>query len=303
MKKNNSLLARNKREQNWGWLFCAPLVLGFIFVYLEVIINSIRFCFSNIKMTPTGYTLEPVGLGHFFTALFEDENFTRNVISSLGTAVWNIPAIVIFSLMLATFLNQKIKGRGIFQALFFLPVIMSTGFVASSMTSAASISSISTGISASSGSVDLSSIISVLEDFNFSSNLISTITSFINDIYGVINNSGVQIILFLAGIQALSPSVYEAATIEGATGWEKFWKITFPMISPIILVNFIYTSIDYLTSNTNSVIQMVTLNSRTSVGSRGLAAAMSWMYFLVIIIVVLLVFLVGRKLVVETEEV
>ena len=116
--------------------------------------------------------------------------------------------------------------------------------------------------------------------------LVKYITEAVNNIYDIINRSGVQMLVFLAGLQSISPAIYESCSIDGATAWETFWKITFPMISPMILVNAIYTVIDSFTSSSNSVITLIKTKSQQSIG---LGSAMAWMYFLVVILVIAIV--------------
>jgi ABC-type sugar transport system permease subunit len=116
--------------------------------------------------------------------------------------------------------------------------------------------------------------------------LVSYVVTIINDIYGIVNRSGVQMLIFLAGLQSISPAIYEACKIDGATGWETFWKITFPMISPMILVNTIYTVIDSFTSADNSVMTYIANHyDKSTVQS----SAMAWIYFVIVILIVLVV--------------
>jgi ABC-type sugar transport system permease subunit len=114
--------------------------------------------------------------------------------------------------------------------------------------------------------------------------LVTVVVSIVNQIYDIVNRSGVQMLIFLAGLQSISPAIYEACRIDGCTAWETFWKITFPMISPMILVNGVYTIIDSFTTNSNSV--MAYINSVYQ-GSEGqvLSSAMAWMYFLIVMVI------------------
>ena len=125
-------------------------------------------------------------------------------------------------------------------------------------------------------------IMALFENVQIASGAISYIVKLVNDIYNIINYSGVQMLIFLAGLQAISPSIYEACQIEGATGWETFWKITFPMISPMILVNAVYTIIDSFTRNNNPVMSYINSYS----GSEEVSLAMSWMYFLIVMLII-----------------
>lgn len=300
-----SMSKLQRRQNRVAWWFVLPFVIGLILIYSEVLINSIAFCFSEVSVGMDGYVLNNIGLGNFKKALLEDENFNRNVVSAFSSIATSVPTIVIFSLFVATLLNAEMKGRGFFRALFFLPVIISTGIVTITEGSYASIdfnnmTSVSTGLSNSSV-FDISQIVEVLSEIKLSTGLVTFITNTIYNIYNIVNCSGVQIILFLAGLQSISPSVFEAASIEGASGWEQFWKITFPMMGPMILVNTIYTVIERLTASDNAVMAMVSDSGRTSVNDYGLSAAMSWMYFLLTILLLALVAFFGSKAIKKLE--
>lgn len=295
-----------KRQNRVGWFFVLPFLIGFFGIYLDVIINSVSFCFSEVTMSNKGYGLVGVGFKNFHVALFEDPNFNRNVVSAFSSVLTSIPTIVIFSLFVAVLLNSNMKGRGFFRALFFLPVIVATGIITATegtytLSSMDNMTGVSSGL-ATSSLFDIEQITAVLSEVNLSRNVVSFITSTITNIYDVVNCSGVQIILFLAGLQSISPSIFEAAAIEGASGWEQFWKITFPMLGPLVLVNCIYTAIDRLTTSSNAVMKMVSNSAKTSVNDFGLSAAMSWMYFLLIVVLLLVIVLIGRFTVLRSQE-
>ena len=301
--KSTSLWQRQNRV---GWFFVLPFIIGFLGIYIDVIVNSVSFCFSEVVMSKDGYGLSWVGLKNFKVALLEDANFNRNVVSSFSSVLTSIPTIVIFSLFVAVLLNSKIRGRGFFRALFFLPVIVATGIVTSTegsytLSSMVSMTGVSSGVSVSS-LFDIEQLTAVLSEVNLSRGVINFIISTITNIYDVVNCSGVQIILFLAGLQSISPSIFEAATMEGASSWEQFWKITFPMLGPLVLVNCIHTAIDRLTTSSNTIMKMVSNSSNTSVNDFGLSAAMSWMYFLLIVVLLLVIVLIGRLTVLRMQE-
>lgn len=302
-KKYDSLL---DRQGKYGWLFILPFVLGVVFIYSDVLVDSLKFSFSNIIMNTNGYTLNFVGFDHYLNIFTVNAQFLPSLVSSVSSLFTSIPVIVIFSLFIATVLNQKMRGRAAFRAIFFIPVILATGVVASAesgnavLSNLQNMSGVSSGISSGTSILDMSNIKTALSSLYISANAINFVINLVNNIYSVVNTSGVQIILFLAGLQSISPSVYEAASIEGATGWESFWKITLPMISPIILVNCIYTTIDMFTSSTNSIMQLIstTLNSTNGYG---IASAMAWIYFIAICLFLGIIALLGKKLVFHQE--
>ncbi len=299
-KKKKRIASLDKRKARVGWLFILPFVIGFVLVYLPLIVDSIRFSFMEVNLaTGGGYTYTFVGFKNYQTALFEDPQFVQTLVSGITQMIFDIPAIVIFSLFMALLLNQKMVGRAAFRAIFFVPVILSTGLIgsidmASSLTTQmGSESSIDTG----SGTNVVSEIVSAVdieklfENMQIGTELVEYVVSMVNNIFSIVNRSGVQILIFLAGLQSISPAIYESCEIDGATAWETFWKITFPMISPMILVNSIYTVIDSFTSPSNAVMSFINTAYYKTDG-RVISSAMAWMYFLIIIALVVVVGLV-----------
>ena len=218
------------------------------------------------------------------------------LVSGLQQLLLDVPAILIFSLFIAVLLNQKIVGRAAFRAIFFVPVILSTGLILQidvSNTSLMSYMSDSEGIGTNAAqTTSVAEIVSAMDiEYLFSNmkvggGMAKYVSSILNNIYNIVNRSGVQMLIFLAGLQSISPAIYESCSVEGASAWETFWKITFPMISPMILVNFIYTIIDALTSSTNSV--MVYINQvYGEAGKDTLSVAMAWIYFAIVIVAVI----------------
>jgi ABC-type sugar transport system permease subunit len=195
---------------------------------------------------------------------------------------------------MAVLLNQKMVGRAAFRAIFFIPVILSTGLMegieASNILSEYMESA--EGIEDGSGQNSAADIVSAIDverlfaNMKVGQGLVEYVTVAINNIYDIVNRSGVQLLIFLAGLQSISPAIYESCQMDGATGWETFWKITFPMISPMILVNAVYTVIDSFTTNSNTVMSFI---SKTYNTQKELSAAMSWIYFSLIILIIAVV--------------
>ncbi len=287
----------NERKARAGWLFVLPFVVGLLFIYLPVLIDSIWLSFNTIKYLTFeeggGYYLVFEGWKYYEQALFQSEfsaTFVQKLLAGVQQIIFDVPAIVIFSLFIAVVLNQKMVGRAAFRAIFFIPVIISTGLMEQINASDTLSSSMQAGNSMGGATDATTEIVSTMDIENLFANmkvgkeLVDVITGLVNDIYSIINRSGVQMLIFLAGLQSISPAIYEACEIEGATAWETFWKITFPMISPMILVNAIYTVIDSFTSNSNIVMSYI---SDIVYGkSRELAQAMSWIYFVVVILII-----------------
>ncbi len=305
--KRRSKLSRTKRDGLVGWIFCLPLVIGTLLVLIPVVWDSIRFSFNELTMQEVGYTLDPVGWENYRQALFVDPTFVRSILTSLGGLLMQVPAIVIFSLFIAVLLNHEMPGRAFFRMVLFIPVILSVGYFETAMSgdimSAAlsDMSSFDTGVEETVGFFTTERISEYLIRLNISTSFANTLVSLLGSIATIINQSGVQILIFLAGLQSISPSIYESAQIEGATGWESFWKITVPVISPMILVNLIYSFINAFTSSSNGImknIQSVTFHSFQF----GKGAAMSWIYFAFIIVLIAVVYAVVQKMVFYEEK-
>jgi len=294
LKKKRKGVSLSSKKARAGWFFVAPFAIGMIVIYLPMIFNALQYSFNSLTPKTSGMQLNFVGLKYYREALFDDPNYYQTLIGGIRQLVFDIPTIVIFSLFMAVLLNQKMFGRAAFRAIFFLPVITATGIIAEMdnintlLRLHESGEGIETGANTSDGIANIiteADVSRLFSGMRFGSiDLIGYITVAINNIYNIINRSGVQMLIFLAGLQSISPEVYESCNIDGATAWETFWKITFPMISPMILVNLVYTVIDSFTASNNSVMQVIA--SRFGQGEFSLSSAMAWIYFLVVVVVV-----------------
>ena len=291
-KKNASLESKKARA---GWIFVLPFVLGFFLIYLPIIYDSIKYSFNEIKiLVGGGYRLEFVGWKNYSDALFVDTSYVTTLVSGLTQLIMDIPAIVIFSLFVAIILTQKIAGRAAFRAIFFIPVILTTGLIAD-IDKANTLSSYmenTSGIDDGSGQQSTATeIVSVMDVERLFDNMMigreitQYVVQMVNNIFNIINRCGVQMLIFLSGLQSISPSIYESCSIDGASGWETFWKITLPMVSPMILVNTVYTIIDAFTSDDNRVMTYISTVYEQADGNV-LSSAMSWMYFLIVILII-----------------
>ena len=295
----------NTRKARAGWLFVLPFVIGVVFLYLPIILDSICYSFFEIKtVIGGGYQLEFKGFEYYKEAL-GNTSFTMTLWSGVQQLVVDTPMILIFSLFIAVVLNQKMLGRAAFRAIFFIPVVLSTGLMET--INAADImqdqmgNAETGGISDGSGGSTASQIVSAVditrlfEDLKIGSGLVDYVVTAVNNIYDIVNRSGVQMLIFLAGLQSISPSIYEASSIEGATAWETFWKITFPMMGPMILVNAVYTIIDSFTTSSNVVMSFIKKIYDTN--QTELATSMSWIYFLIIMAIIGLFVLIASSFV------
>lgn len=289
--KKHKAVGLDKTKARWGWVFVAPFALALLIIYIPVLYDSIKYSFSTLTILSTGgFTLEFAGLKNYSDALFTDPDFVKTLISTLEAMVLDIPAIVIFSLFMAVLLNQKQIGRTAFRAIFFIPVILQTGIITKLEASDSLASYMASSTDASSGGagggtdiIEVMDIQYLLGNMKVGTELVESVVTIVNNVYSIINRSGVQMLIFLAGLQSISPAIYESCQIDGATAWETFWKITFPMISPMILVNAVYTVIDSFTRTDNAVMLYID-EVYAKTGGRTLSSAMSWLYFLIVIL-------------------
>lgn len=306
MKQDKDMIRRRKKwerkDSKYGWFFVSPFVIGLLLIYIPVLIDSIKISFSEVNITSSGYSLDFVKLENFKYALKVDPDFLRLLVSTFGDFIVHTFVIIFFSLFIAVILNQNFKGRGFFRAVFLLPVVLATGIVAKAEISNTVMSGYQSmaGAASTGAATDTVGLATMLNNLYISTSITDFITGLISDIYDIVNYSGVQIILFLGGLQGINPSVYEAAKIEGATGWESFWKLTLPIMSPIIFVNVVYTAVDIFTRSDNEVINLI---STTMLGKMnyGASSAMAWIYFLLIAIVLGGIALIYGKYFAEKE--
>ena len=293
--KKKKIASLDRRKAKAGWKFILPFLIGFVLIYLPMIVESIQMSFSAMIIGGTSgtYVLQWVGLKNYQDALFVDPKFVQTLVTGLTTLAFDIPAILIFSLFMAVMLNQKMKGRAVFRSIFFIPVILSTGIMES--IAAGDILNDymddSSGIDDGSGQSTADQLISTMDmqmlfaNMKVGTEIVEYVTGAINNIYGIVNRSGVQMLIFLAALQSISPAIYESVQIDGATAWETFWKITFPMISPMILVNGVYTVIDSFTTDSNVVMSFIA-EKYTQAQGEVISSAMAWMYFLIVIAII-----------------
>ena len=305
--------ALSKRVLNPGWeiklkrkgyIFLLPFIIGFVFYFSLIVIQSIRYGFSKNELGARGFESTFNGWANYVYAFTEDPHYILLLRNSINSFAYSIPVILIFSLFVAVLLNQGMRGRVFFRAVFFVPVIVATGLITkvdmqntvlNSLSSSAAI--VTGGLADGAARVfSYESIQGAVMSLGFGRQFTGYVLNAVDSIIQTINSSGVQILIFLSGLQSIPPSIYEAAQIEGASGWESFWKITFPMISPLILVNLFYSVIDYFTQTGNA---MMNYTQELAFGKNlyGEAIAMSWAYFAFIAAILAVIGLIAGRFV------
>jgi len=298
-KRNKIALTLEGKNAVAGYLFLLPFLIGFLAFMFFPLLESLRMVFSdvNIDVTHHQFTMDFIGLENLKRVLMVDPEFNRLLTEEIGRMLLIVPAVIIFSLFIALILNQEFKARGIVRAIFFLPVILSSGVMIGLETNNSLLSSMAEIIKE--GNLMKSSITRVLEDIlvaeGAASDFMGYIFRIINQVYDIAMASGIQIIIFLSALQTIPASVFEAAKIEGATSWECFWKITFPMVSSLIMVNIVYSVVDYFMRTDNRVMEKINITLMRRL-EFGFSTAMAWIYFLAVIAIIgIAITLISRK--------
>lgn len=283
------------RRAMTGRLFVLPFYIGFALFFLKPAVESLTFAFSDVTIKRGGFDVVFSGLKNLRYIFQTDPDFAKNLVASLTSLLYTVPVVIIASLFFAIVLNAKFHGRTVVRAIFFLPVIIASGVVMeiiNSDTFASGLISSSQGMDAA---VSASSygLTELLIQMGLSEDIVSYFSYISSNLYDLMWRTGIQMIIFLAALQSISPALYEASAIEGASAWENFWMITIPMIAPMILVNIVYTIIDTFTDSANVVMDQITTVFRDQQYSR--AAAMSWVYFLIIGVILGVVLFISAR--------
>lgn len=295
LQKNNNMnrhLSYERKKSIAGYLFIAPWIFGTIVFFLIPIVQSVIYSFGKINLEDTGYSVTFIGFKNYIKIFVEDAEFLPKAMISIRNMVLHTPIIVLFSLFIAIILNQRFVGRTAVRAIFFLPVIIANGVVISIINGDVFADMVMQ--SASSSQLFKSDFLNaLLIESGLSQSIVNTLTSTVDSLFELIWKTGIQVLIFLAGLQTITPSMYEVAKIEGATAWELFWKVTLPIISPMLLINVIYTIIDSFTDYSNIVMNYI--NTFTTNMKLELGSAMIWTYFIAIIAVLGVTYLVINK--------
>lgn len=258
MRKKKKLTLLQKRGLT-GMLFVLPWVVGFVLFYVRSLIMTAQFSFNELTIDTVngGYLLENVGWENFRYAFKVHGSFKQVLTSSIGNMLIDVPLIIFFSLFMAMLLNKKFPGRAIVRAIFFLPVILNSDAISAAMElseqmMAGGISSQAAEVTATVGNTmafDIDYLISMFMNLGIPASLLDYVVAAVDRINDIISASGIQIVIFIAALQSIPGSMYEVAKIEGATGYETFWKVTFPMVMPHIITNVVYTIVDNFTQS------------------------------------------------------
>ena len=254
-KKKKTLAQKNAIA---GYLFILPFIIGFIAFLGYPLIESIQMSLSEVTVGNGGFSMRFIGINNFKKAFTVDPEFNRFLTESISSMLYKVPATLVFSFFVALLLNQEFKGRGFVRAIFFLPVILSSGVIVGLEYNNTLLQGMEDVVKESGSNSSITATLqTILDTGGMGSKFFGYVFDILDSVYDIAIAAGIQIIIFLSGLQTISTSMYEAAKIEGCTAWESFWKITFPMVSSLILVNIVYSIIDFLIRTDNEVMEKI----------------------------------------------
>lgn len=286
MKKQSKVAGLQRRKAISGYLFIAPFIIGFLAFMVKPLFQSLYMSFCTVEVSPNGIHNVFKGLANYIQAFTIDTEFNRLLVEEISRMCINSLAIMVFSFFVELILNQKFKGRALVRAIFFLPVILSSGVILGVESNNALLASVQNMVEETTSTTSVTDAIkSILLTSGIGASAFEKVFDIVDGIYDVAIASGIQIIIFLSGLQTISTNMYEAAAIEGCTAWESLWKITFPMISSLFLVNWIYTIVDFCMRSDNQVMEKIS-DQMIQYINYGFASAMSWIYFLIVIVII-----------------
>ena len=293
-KLNNkrSKITLTQKNSIAGLLFILPWLIGVIFFFIKPFINVILYSFHDVPSSGILRGSEFVGFDVFKKVFTEDTTFIRSFFESiLGIFATSI-FVIFFSIFVAIILKNEFRGRTLVRAIFFLPVIIATGPVLE-IINGDSVAQLMMSGEGASMMFQVTSVEDILLQMGLSQKITTLFSTMVSEIFNLSWKSGIQILLFLAGLQNVPNQLYEAADVEGASGWEKFWRITFPMVTPILLLNTIYTVIDGFTAYSNVVIKQIV--SQTQSLRLSYASALGTTYFAVVFLIIMVIYLIINR--------
>lgn len=282
-------LTLRQRDSIYGYIFIFPFIIGFILFILAPVVQSVIYSINDLSLEADRVKMTFVGWENYRYATLVNADFVPQLLSTTAAMLNKVFWVLVFSFFAANLLNQNFRGRLLARTIFFLPVVVSAGIVLK-LDQTDYLTGVAYDTIQSAQSVPGSSFLSgeilmvFLMQLRIPLKFLEFVAGAVDMIPDIINASGVQILIFLAGLQSIPSSLYEASEVEGATAWENFWMITFPMLSPLIITNVVYTIIDFFISPSNQVMQLIRDTTFFGKGF-GASSAMLWIYFATIAVI------------------
>lgn len=280
-------------QKRYGYIFVTHWIVGLVMFFAYPLISSVIYSFSEVTIEPGNIDIDFVGLKFYKYILMQDPNYVNDLRDSVLMIFYSLPIIISLSLILAVLLNQKFKGRALIRAIFFLPVIISSSAILNILSNPPIYMNIMSG----EGVIDY---VSIIDNLDMPSFITPVLTFLLNSTMSLVWNCGVQVILFLAGLQSIPLSLYEVSKIEGANKWEEFWLITVPSLRNIISLVIVFTMIELFTDMKNKVVS----------GAYGLmvsqkfgeSSSMLWFYFSIVIAVIGTIYIAYNRFCIKKWE-
>lgn len=295
MKRFQRKTGIERLKARYGCQFVAHWVVGLVLFFIIPIVNSLRYSFSEMSVTGEGIHMAFAGIRHYRDMLVSNGSYINNLVAALADMFTSLPIIMALSLILAVVLNQKFRGRLAARAIFFLPVVIASGVVINILKSGyihAPLFNVTSGAEYEYGGlIDFNEILSNLQ---LPQQVTALFSKYLSNVFDLIWSCGIQLVLFLSGLQSIPAQLYEVSKIEGATKWEEFWYLTVPMLKDVILLVLVYTMIELFTAIDNPVIaQAYSIMKNDQIYDS--SSAMLWGYFLVVGAVMGLVLLIYNR--------
>ena len=289
--KKSKNVGLTKRRALYGYIFILPFIRGFIFFMIKPMCESLRMSFCEVVISNSGFKLNWNSFANYKRAFLIDPEFNRMLTEAVTQMIYRSLATIVFSFFVALILNQKFKGRAVARSIFFLTVILSSGVLVGIEYNNTLMQQLKSTIEESGNSNSITNVLETILVSNtggvngVSGKVFKILFEIIDSIYEVAMASGIQIIIFLSGLQNISPSMYEAADMEGCTSWESLWKITVPMVSPLMLVCWIYTIVDFFMKTDNKIMEKINTQMVIQL-NYGFSSALAWIYFVVCMLLI-----------------
>lgn len=279
-------MKRKKRETLVAWSFLSIWVIGFIVFTMIPLFTSLYYSMSDVVLDGEGIKVSFVWFENYRQVFSSPEgfNFLKSVSDFAIEILFKVPIIIVFAIIIAVMLNQKLKGRGFFRAIYFLPVIIASGPVINQL------------IYQGAATIPIIEEMGILGFINstFTETLARPISNIFSELIVILWFSGVQILLFIAALQKIDKNTYEAAMIDGAGPWESFWKITIPALKSMVLVSVIFTIINLATFSENAAILHIKNNMFALETGFGFSSAIAWLYFIALALILGIFFLIFK---------
>ncbi len=269
------------REALYGYSFVIIWIIGFALFTAIPLVQTFLYSLNQVTVSATGIILDSVKWANYSRALFTDPTFVQLLIEYSIETLVSVPIVIIFSMIIALFLNLKFRFKGIFRTIFFLPVVITSGPVIRELTAQGA-----TSVPGITNTAAVGEFLAQLPVY-LRNPIEYLLTSFILILW----YSGVQILIYLSSLQKIDKSIYEAAAIDGASAWESFWKITLPSLSKTTVINAVYTIITLSHFSENKVIKYIYSQTYAVEGGIGYSSAMSFLFFIVLVVLLLIIYL------------